>query len=193
MKRGEITDSVSGTHNEVKTKLFYNSKVKPAMVEADLAREWVTNRQVDLKRETIKPRTYWASFGNNNHGCARGVGGVEIPNVKASNGATGSGVDVSTNVISNVVSVKPKPRALLVDNKGMAVSCVSNTHSNDSTTACKLPLSTGLTQSWCLTENRASKADDQGSGNAGINQNAVSNDMLQKTLLPIYDINYAGM
>ena len=55
---GEITDSVTGTHQKVNTRLFYNSKVKPAMVEADLARKFEKSRSVNSRDKAIRSKTF---------------------------------------------------------------------------------------------------------------------------------------
>ena len=187
LQRGKITDNVSGTHQKVNTKFFYNSKVKPAMVEADFARKFAKSRSVNSKEKAIRPKIFWASSCRNDCKCVRGVARVETSNVNTNIGVIGSGIGTTTSVGGNEASVQAEVSALSHDHESMAENFVSGVHPNE------LPHSTDLAAGLCLPENVASKADDQCSGNSCACQNAVNNDTIEETLFPIYDINYAGM
>ena len=79
------------------------------------------------------------------------------------------------------------------DNETMSKNCVNSIHQNGNCMVRELSHSTDLSPGLCLTENVASKADDQCIVKFCTRPNPVCNNMTQETIPPIYDINYAGM
>ena len=58
------TTTGSGEVTRFKTRLFYDSKVYPAMVEGDLARKHFFKNRQSNQSQQVKGRTFWAGAGS---------------------------------------------------------------------------------------------------------------------------------